>query len=59
VAVLSYSRRLFVQAFLTERGDDWREGIAADFRRFGGLRRRLLGDSARALVLGVTARPAP
>ena len=52
VAVLSYSRRLFVKAFLNERGDDWREGIAAAFRRFGGVPRVLLGDNARALVVG-------
>jgi transposase len=52
VAVLSYSRRLFVKAFLNERGDDWREGIAAAFIHFGGLPRTLLGDNARALVLG-------
>ena len=52
VAVLSYSRRLFVKAFLNERGDDWREGIAAAFTYFGGLPRTLLGDNARALVLG-------
>jgi transposase len=52
VAVLSYSRRLFVKAFLNERGDDWREGIAAAFLHFGGLPRTLLGDNARALVLG-------
>ena len=52
VAVLSYSRRLFVKAFLNERGDDWREGIAAGFRHFGGVPRVLLGDNARALVLG-------
>src|SRR4249920_882754 len=52
VAVLSYSRRLFVKAFLNERGDDWREGIAAGFTHFGGLPRTLLGDNARALVLG-------
>jgi transposase len=52
VAVLSYSRRLFVKAFLNERGDDWREGIAAGFVHFGGLPRTLLGDNARALVLG-------
>jgi transposase len=51
-AVLSYSRRLFVEAFLNERGDDWREGIAAAFRHFGGVPRVLLGDNARALVLG-------
>jgi transposase len=52
VAVLSYSRRLFGKAFLNERGDDWREGIAAAFRHFGGLPRVLLGDNARALVVG-------
>jgi transposase len=52
VAVLSYSRRLFVKPFLNERGDDWREGIAAAFTHFGGVPRTLLGDNARALVLG-------
>src|SRR3954470_1672678 len=52
VAVLSYSRRLFVKAFLNERGDDWREGIAAAFAHIGGVPRVLLGDNARALVLG-------
>src|SRR5688572_14493352 len=31
VAVLSYSRRLFVKPFLRERQDDWREGIASAF----------------------------
>jgi transposase len=34
VAVLGYSRRLFVKAFLNQRSDDWREGIAAAFRHF-------------------------
>jgi transposase len=52
VAVLSYSRRLFVKAFLSERQDDWREGIAAAFMHFGGVPRTLLGDNARALVSG-------
>jgi transposase len=52
VAVLSYSRRLFVKAFLSERQDDWREGIAAAFVHFGGVPRTLLGDNARALVAG-------
>lgn len=51
VAVLSYSRRLFVKAFLAERGDDWREGIAEAFRHFGGVPRTVLGDNARALVV--------
>jgi hypothetical protein len=52
VAVLSYSRRVFVKAFLQERQDDWREGIAAAFTHFGGVVQTLLGDNARALVLG-------
>lgn len=50
VAVLSYSRRLFAKAFLNQRSDDWREGIAAAFRHFGGVPRTLLGDNAKALV---------
>ena len=52
VAVLSYSRRVFVQAFLRERQDDWREGIASAFTHFGGVPRVVLGDNARALVVG-------
>lgn len=51
-AVLSYSRRVFVRAFLAERGDDWREGIADAFRHFGGVVRVVLGDNAKALVVG-------
>jgi transposase len=50
VAVLSYSRRLFARAFLSERQDDWREGITSAFRHFGGVPRVVLGDNARALV---------
>lgn len=52
VAVLSYSRRTFVKAFLHERQDDWREGIAAAFMHFGGVVLTMLGDNARALVRG-------
>src|SRR5437867_3471509 len=50
VAVLSYSRRLFVKPFFNERGADWREGIAAAFTHFGGVPRTVLGDNARPLV---------
>lgn len=50
VAVLSFSRRLYAKAFLSERQDDWREGIAGAFRHFGGVPRTLLGDNARSLV---------
>ena len=52
VAVLGYSRRIFVKAFGTERGDDWREGIAGAFKHFGGVPAELLCDNARALVAG-------
>jgi transposase len=52
VAVLSYSRRTFVKAFLHERQDDWREGIATAFLHFGGVVSTVLGDNARALVRG-------
>jgi transposase len=52
VAVLSCSRRLFVKAFLAERQDDWREGIAEAFRHFGGVTQVVLGDNARSLVVG-------
>lgn len=51
VAVLGYSRRLFVKAFLNQLSDDWREAIAAAFRHFGGVTRVVLGDNAKALVI--------
>src|SRR3954469_806862 len=43
-AVLGFSRRLFVRAFLSARQDDWREGIAGAFQRFGGVPRTVLID---------------
>jgi hypothetical protein len=51
VAVLSHSRRLFAKAFLNQRGDDWREGIAEAFRHFGGVPLEVLGDNAKPLVV--------
>lgn len=51
VAVLGYSRREYVQAFLSQRHDDWREGLANAFRHFGGITQTVLIDNARALVL--------
>lgn len=51
-AVLSYSRRLFVKAFLHERQGEWLDGIASAFRHFGGVPAEVLGDNARCLVLG-------
>jgi transposase len=51
VGVLGYSRRIFVQAFLSERQDDWREGLATCFRHFGGVPKCILIDNPKAMVL--------
>lgn len=51
VAVLGYSRRIFVKPFLSQRHEDWREGIAAAFRHFDGIPSELLVDNAKALVI--------
>ena len=50
VATLSYSRRVFVKAFLGERTAEWLDGMAAAFRHFGGVTQVLLCDRARCLV---------
>ncbi|HEU4942557.1 MAG TPA: IS21 family transposase [Gaiellaceae bacterium] len=52
VAVLSFSRRMFVKAFLHERQGEWLDGIASAFQHFGGVPAEVLGDNARCLVLG-------
>ncbi len=52
VAVLGYSRRIFVRASLSQKQDDWREGLAGAFRTFGGVTQRILIDRAGALVVG-------
>jgi transposase len=52
VAVLGYSRRIYVRASLSQRQDDWREGLAGAFRCFGGVTRKILIDRAGALVVG-------
>jgi transposase len=51
-AVLSYSRRIFVKAFLHERQGEWLDGIASAFRHFGGVPLEVLGDNTRCLVVG-------
>ena len=51
VAVLGYSRRIFVRAMLSERQGEWLAGLAAAFRHFGGVTMTLLVDNAGALVL--------
>jgi transposase len=52
VAVLGYSRRIYVRASLRQRHDDWREGLSGAFRAFGGVTQQVLVDRARALILG-------
>lgn len=54
-AVLGFSRRIFVKAFLVERAEEWRDGIASAFRHFGGATRTLLVDNSRCLVSSRTA----
>jgi len=49
-AVLGYSRRLSVRAFLAQRQDDWLEGLDGAFRHFGGLTEQILCDNASPLV---------
>lgn len=51
VAVLGFSRRIFVKALLSERQGEWLSGLADAFRHFGGLTRTLLVDNAGALVV--------
>ncbi len=51
VAVLGYSRRIFVRAMLSERQGEWLSSLAAAFRHFGGVTMTLLVDNAGALVL--------
>lgn len=52
VAVLSFSRRIYVKAFLSQRQDDWREGLLGAFRCFGGVTQTVLIDNAGPLVVG-------
>ncbi len=52
VGVLGYSRRIYVRASLSQRHDDWREGLAGAFRHFGGVTQTVLVDRARALIEG-------
>lgn len=51
-AVLGFSRRIFVKAYLVERAEEWRDGIAGAYRHFGGVTRTLLVDNTRCLVSG-------
>jgi transposase len=52
-AVLSYSRRGFVKAFLHERQGEWLDGIASAFRHFGGVPAEVLPDYVARHVIAV------
>jgi transposase len=54
VAVLGFSRRLFVLPTLSERQEDWQEGVAKAFLHFGGSTKTLLIDNPKAMVLSNT-----
>jgi transposase len=49
-AVLGYSRRQYVQAFLHERQTSWIQGLEGAFHRFDGIPVEVLIDNAKSLV---------
>lgn len=51
VAVLGFSRRIFVMASLSERQEDWQEGVTKAFYHFGGSTKTILIDNPKAMVL--------
>ena len=50
VGVMSYSRRIFAKAYLTENQTNWLDGIESAFSFFGGLPREIVCDNATSLV---------
>lgn len=50
VLTLGFSRRIYVQAFHSERQRDWFTAIEGAFWHFGGVTEDILVDNARALV---------
>jgi transposase len=50
VLTLGFSRRIYVEAFKSERQANWFSAIEGAFRHFGGVTEQVLVDNARALV---------
>jgi hypothetical protein len=50
VLTLGYSRRIYVQAFRSEKQADWFTAIEGAIRHFGGVTTEILVDNAKALV---------
>ena len=51
VAVLSFSRRIFVKLLGSERQEEWLSGLSGAFEHFGGIPQALLVDNAGPLVV--------
>lgn len=51
VAVLSFSRRIFVKLLGSERQEEWLSGLSGAFEHFGGVPKTLLVDNAGPLVV--------
>lgn len=51
VATLSYSRRTFVRASLSQRQAEWMQGLEEAILHFGGRPEVVLVDNARALII--------
>lgn len=50
VAILGYSRRIFVKAYPAENQATWFDGIESAFQYFGGCPLSMLSDNSRCLV---------
>jgi transposase len=50
-AVLGFSRRQYIRAFMHERQSAWFEGLEGAFHHFGGITQEVLLDNPKALVI--------
>ncbi len=50
-AVLGFSRRQYIRAFIHERQSAWFEGLEGAFHHFGGITQEVLLDNPRPLVI--------
>ena len=50
-AVLGFSRRQYIQAFIPERQSAWFEGLEGAFNHFGGIPSEVLMDNPKPLVI--------
>lgn len=50
VAILGYSRRIFVKAYIAENQAAWFDGIESTFTYYGGIPLAIVSDNSRCLV---------